>query len=50
MLQDIPFREYAHSYPVADCPFGDITVGIAAMIGKTANSSALGRIYELRTK
>jgi hypothetical protein len=47
VLLDQAFREDAHPNMVTNGPFGDITVGIAAMVGESPNPAALGCVYEL---
>ena len=47
MLLDGTVREDAHADMISDRPLRDIAIGIAAMVGETADTPALGSIDEL---
>lgn len=47
MLLNITFSKNAHSNMLVDGPSCDIAVGVATVVSKSTNSSALGGIDEL---
>ena len=47
VLLDGAVREDAHADVLSDRPLRDIAIGIAAVVGETADTSALGSIDEL---